>query len=174
MLCCRFRFFIPQGFNRCVELDNHARKALCECIVNIARHPRAFFQNQRMPLLLSELGSMDCQHHVMGQRLGKFNLLAAIRALVGVLNAYESAEVSRHEHRNRHESLTSSCRYVFAKLWTDTCVALNVVDHQRKRGEEHLMKESTQFLPGVRVLNEGMIEMRWDLLTVFNDDVQAE
>ena len=60
MLCRLFRFFIPQGFDRRVQLDNHAGEPLCEGIVNIARHARALFQHHGMPPLLTELGAVGC------------------------------------------------------------------------------------------------------------------
>ena len=55
VLRCSFRLFIPQGFDRCVQLNDHAGKPLGERVVNVARHPRALFQNGGVPLLFGDL-----------------------------------------------------------------------------------------------------------------------
>src|SRR6266513_3545006 len=171
MLCRCFGFFVPEGFDRCVQLDNHAGEPLCEGIVNIARHARALLQQHGMPPLLSELGAVSRYHHVMRQRLGQFDLFRAICSSFNMLNTNEAADFSQHKHRDSQELLASSIHQVFPEFCTKAGVLLDVVAHHRTLRKQHLLKTS---FPCLRLLDERMLQIRRDWLVTLDHEMQAQ
>ena len=141
--------------------------------MNIARHTGALLQQHGMPPLFRQLGGVRRHHHVMGQRLGQFDLFRTICSPFNMLNTNEAAHFSQHKHRDSQELLASSIHQVFPEFCTKAGVLLDVVAHHRPLRKQHLLKLKTSF-PCLRVLDERMLRIRRDLLVTLDHEMQAQ
>src|SRR4029450_1274345 len=109
----------------------------------------------------------------MGQRLGQFYLVGAIRSPFNMLNTNEAAHFSQHKHRNSQELLAPSIHQVFPEFCTKEGILFDVVAHHRSLRKQHLLKLKTSF-PCLWVLDERMIWVRRDLLVIFDHETQVQ
>src|SRR5262249_38817877 len=71
---------LKERFFGSLHLNNHAREALGERVVNVSRHSGSLFKNGSLTLLFDKLLSMRGHHDVMRQCLRKLDLIGSIGA----------------------------------------------------------------------------------------------
>src|SRR4029077_21116834 len=112
-------------------------------------------------------------HHVISKRLGQFGLLRTVCSFFSVLNTDEAAHLPKHKQWNCKEPFAPSFHHVFPELCTEAEVVFDVVTHHGTLGKQHLLKRKISF-PGMRILNEWMLRMRRNLLSIVNHQAQAQ
>src|SRR4030095_5631002 len=93
------RFLAIPARNRilgCFQLHNHAGETLRKRVVNVPRHSISFFEDRSPLALLGKLIELNSKHDLMGECLGQFDLLRAIRSTVGMADSNKTLNMSTH------------------------------------------------------------------------------
>src|ERR1700682_1510744 len=98
------------------QLHDHSGETLRERVMNVARHSISFFENGRQTALLGKLIELNCQHGLMGERLGQFDLLRLIRWPISMTNSDESSDMPADQGGYGHPLPGSLCSEIVSNV----------------------------------------------------------
>src|SRR5205085_9030257 len=86
------------------QLHNYTGKALRESVVDVPRHAIALFEYCRPLSLFGKVVQLKRQHDLMGQGLGKLDLLRSVWRTIDMANADKAFDLSADQKRHTKKS----------------------------------------------------------------------